>query len=83
MLVPLGEFCCCAWTLVFTAGPPPAVADWSTVPDTLGTAKVMSGDPEVIDPPEITTVVEVAASVVSPVGGWAVMTQVPSERSKP
>ena len=38
---------------------------------------VMSGDPDVIDPFEITTVVEVGASVVSPMGGWAVMTQVP------
>ena len=70
----MGEFCSCAKTSVFWAG---TVLDWSTVPETLAAANVMSGDPEVIDPFEITTVVEVGASVVSPMGGWAVMTQVP------
>ena len=38
---------------------------------------------EVITPPATTTVMEVAASVVSPEGGWAVTTQVPSATNTP
>ena len=50
------------------------------MPDRLAACNVMLGGfgPEVITPPETITVMEVEASVVSPEGGWAVMTQVPS-----
>ena len=70
----------CAKTLVFWAAPAPAVADLNTVPDRLAAFKVMLGGfgPEVMTPPETVTVMEVGASVVSPKGGWAVTTQVPS-----
>ena len=80
MLVPLNEFCCCAWTLVFAAAPPPAVADLVTVPDRLAACRVMLGGlgPEVIAPLVTVTVMVVEASVVSPEGGWAVTIQVPS-----
>ena len=71
MLVPLGEFCSCAWTLVFGAAAPPAVADSLTVPDRLAASRAMLGGfgPEVITPPATVTVMEVAASVVSFEGG--------------
>ena len=47
--------------------------------------KVMLGGfgPEVITPPETTTVMEVGASLESPKGGWAVTTQVPSGTKRP
>ena len=55
------------------------------MPDRLAVCKVMLGGfgPEVITPPVTVTVMEVAASVVSPKGGWAVTTQVPSPTNKP
>ena len=70
-------------TLAFWAGVVPS--DSCTVPDRLAACKVMLGGfgPEVITPPETVTVMEVEASVLSPEGGWAVMTQVPSATNKP
>ena len=64
--------------------------DSNTVPATFAFCKVMLTGPElglplteVTTPPETTTVMEVGASVLSPVGGLAEMFQVPSARWTP
>ena len=58
--------------------------DSVTVPERLAAFKVMLGGfgPAVMTPPETVTVIDVAASVLSLPGGWAVMTQVPSGTKK-